>query len=126
MHYLNTYFDNIYLLYIDDNELNNIKPKLEKKGIIVEYFKGFNGHLEKEKYDLYLNNFNNNPVYEMKPLNCGSFGHIMSFINILKDARENNYVKILILEPDIYFCEQFFGIRFYEELQNVIFWSISK
>ncbi|AYV82344.1 MAG: hypothetical protein Homavirus33_6, partial [Homavirus sp.] len=31
----------------------------------------------------------------------------MSFLNILRDARSKNYKKILILEPDIYFSENF-------------------
>lgn len=103
---LNTYFDNIYVLYIDDKELTTIKSKLEKKNIIVQYFKGFNGHLEKDIYEAYVQQFNLLFPGE-KSLNCGSFGHTMSFLNILNDAKVNNYNKILILEPDIYFCKDF-------------------
>lgn len=91
MHILNQYFDNIYILYISQNELCNVQPKILKENIIVEYFKGVNGKKE----------------YNKKNLTPGSYGHLLSFINILKDAITKNYNKILIFEPDIYFCDNF-------------------
>jgi GR25 family glycosyltransferase involved in LPS biosynthesis len=108
-HILNNYFDNIYVLYIDNDELNKITPKLQKRSIKVQFFEGVNGYKITERYSLYVKNFNT--VNKLNPnaklLNCGSYGHILSFINILKDARTKNYKKILILEPDIYFSEDF-------------------
>jgi GR25 family glycosyltransferase involved in LPS biosynthesis len=103
---LNSFFDNIYVLYIDNDEVVKITPKLKKYNIQVEMFKGVNGYTSPH-YNLYANSFSqkNNP--DAKFLNQGSYGHIMSFINILKDARTKKYKKILILEPDVYFCEGF-------------------
>lgn len=90
---MNTFFDNIYLLYINEKELYNSKKYLEKTNINVEYFLGFNGHT-------YPYNIPNN-------LKKGEFGHLNSFINILEDAKTKNYQNILILESDIYFCKNF-------------------
>jgi hypothetical protein len=103
MHLLNNKFDNIYVLYINDFELNRIKPKLLDKSIEVEYFKGVIGKDDRANYVSYLKNLKKGE----SQLNHGSFGHIRSFINIMKDAIKNNYNNILIMEPDIYFCKYF-------------------
>lgn len=102
MSILNQYFDKIYVLYINDAELIRIKEKLNKMNIHADLFKGVNGYLEKDIYNEYKNKNNDSNI-----LNCGSFGHISSFINIINDAIQNSYKKILILEPDIYFCTEF-------------------
>ena len=99
MNPLNKHFDNIYLLYISQKEINKVKHKLYKHNIKVQYFKGVNG--KKELYDKYKNFHNKKRISSI-----GAFGHLHSFINILKDAINNNYNKILILEADIYFCRK--------------------
>lgn len=91
MHILNQYFDNVYVLFITQEEFNNIKYKIKKENIKVEYFLGVDGKKD----------------YKGNILTKGSGGHIMSFINILSDAINKRYHKILILEPDVYFCEEF-------------------
>lgn len=97
---LNQYFDNIYLLYINQKEVDRVKNKLYKHNIKVQYFRGLNGKRElNEKYRGFHNK-------ERIPT-IGSFGHLHSFIKIMEDALENKYKKILILESDIYFCEDF-------------------
>lgn len=108
-HILNNHFDNIYVLYIDNDELNKITPKLKKRNITVQLFEGVNGYKMMDRYNSYVKNYNNIIKNDpnIKLLNNGSFGHILSFINILKDARTKNYKKILILEPDIYFSNDF-------------------
>lgn len=106
MHILNQKFDQIYLLYINNFEYERAKHKLDNKGIIVNYYHGVNGHTDKQRYEEYLKKYiKNKDKYSL--LNEGSFGHTCSFINIIKDAKKNNYKKILILEPDIYFCKNF-------------------
>lgn len=106
MHILNKHFDNIYVLHIDNEEKQKISPKLQKYGINVEFFEGVNGYKCPERYNNYLRTFDkNNPDARM--LNCGSFGHILSFIKILSDAKRKKYKKILVLEPDVYFCKGF-------------------
>ena len=100
MNPLNKYFDNIYLLYISQKEINKVKHKLYKHNIKVQYFKGVNG--KKELYEKYKSFPNKKKIPSI-----GAFGHLYSFISILKDAIYNNYNKILILEADIYFCKNF-------------------
>ena len=101
MHKLNQHFDNIYLLYITDFELQQAKYKLEKRNIKVQYFKGVNGRESLQgKYKTFSK--------KDKITTLGAFGHLHSFINIMKDAIKNNKnKKILILEPDIYFRKDF-------------------
>lgn len=95
MHILNNIFDNIYILYINDEEIYSIKKIISCTNLVIEYFKGYNGY----------NDANSN-LYLKK----GEIGHLKSIILILKDAIKNNYKNILILEPDIYFCENFSNI----------------
>jgi len=108
-HILNEHFDNIYVLHINQRELDKIQPKINKKKINVQYFKGYNGHAKKLEFDHYLRihrpRKRRNPA--IKLLTPGAFGHIKSMINILSDAIKKKYKKILIFEYDIYFCEDF-------------------
>ncbi len=113
MSVLNKQFDKIYILYINNYELNRIKTKIRKRKIKVQYFKGYIGKNHMNEYIAYRKKFDNELIKKysirvnIKLLNVGSFGHIKSFINILTDAITNNYKKILILEPDVYFCKNF-------------------
>jgi GR25 family glycosyltransferase involved in LPS biosynthesis len=100
---LNKYFDHIYVLYIDQDELDRIQAKLI--GVKVEYYMGVDGRKELDRYNKYVQNAKNRE--DEKILNPGSYGHILSFTNILRDARKHKYQNILILEPDIYFCRDF-------------------
>jgi len=108
-HIINEYFDNIYLLHISQRELDKINPKLTKKKIDVQYFRGYNGKANEQEFDLYLRihraRKRSNPSIRL--LTPGAFGHINSMINILKNAIKKKYKKILIMEPDIYFCKDF-------------------
>lgn len=107
-HILNEYFDNIFVLFINDMEFQNIKYKLDKKNLFCEYFKGVNGYLDKG-YLNYLNKYHEKQLInpQIKKLTKGSYGHICSFIKIINQSIENKYKKILILEPDIYFSSNF-------------------
>jgi len=106
MHILNNVFEQIYLLYINNFELVRAKKKLEDKGIIANYFKGVDGKCNDSGYKEYIVKHTKYKNIH-STLNEGSYGHISSFINILKDAKKNNYKKIIIFEADIYFCEDF-------------------
>lgn len=136
MNILNEHFDNIYVLYVnvpkkinediekvntkmrrwvDDQksisaditppELRNIRPKIETRDIQVQYFEGINGKDYDSGYDVYNENYKK---YSPTPLSPGSYGHLLSFRKIIRDAMMKKYKKILILESDIYFCENFF------------------
>ena len=100
---LNKYFDHIYVLYIDQLELDKIHDKLQ--GVVVEYYTGVDGRKDLDRYNKYVQSAKNREY--QKILNPGSYGHLLSFINILRDARKHKYQNILILEPDIYFCKDF-------------------
>jgi hypothetical protein len=83
-----------FVLYINQNELNRIKPRLEKFNTTltdIEYFLGVNGKQEKNT----------------TKLSAGTYGHVCSFIKIIKEAISKQYDKILILEPDVYFAIDF-------------------
>lgn len=100
---INQHFDNIYVLYINAVELDRIKHKMKMMNIKVQYFKGVNGRIElRSKFDEYVQDKKENNIRQHIPF-IGSFGHIHSIINIIKDAIKKKYKKILILEPDIYF-----------------------
>lgn len=88
---INDLFDHIYVLYITEGERLRIVQKLKKNRINAQLFLGVNG---KE-------------IKHGTKLNDGSYGHSASFIKIIEDAKENKYDRILILEPDIYFCQNF-------------------
>lgn len=104
MHLLNKFVDNIYVLYINQAEHNNIKEKIDELGLKVEYFKGVNGSMGNlyANYEKWYNNNNANIK-----LSKGSFGHISSFLKIINDAILKNYSKIILFEPDIYLCDNF-------------------
>jgi GR25 family glycosyltransferase involved in LPS biosynthesis len=103
---LNKYFDNIYIPYINNNELLNIKWKLEELSIKVTFFKGYDGSLFKE-YNTFIKKQQEKKQKDSSIINLtrGQYGHITTFINIFKDAIKNNFNKILILEPDVYFSK---------------------
>lgn len=129
-HILNNYFDNIYVLYIDNDELEKITPKLKKRSLNVQFFEGVNGYKIMDRYNIYARNFGifHKDNKDARLLNHGSFGHILSFINILKDARAKQYKKILILEPDIYFADNFDNLckKYLEMDYNMLYFGASQ
>lgn len=100
-HVLNRMFEKIYVLYINEFELTKIRPKLQKHGIMAQMFLGYDGKQHMNDYVEFCKTVSK-PV-----LNVGSFGHLNSFKMILMDALDKGFNKILILEPDVYFCERF-------------------
>ena len=87
------FIDKIYMLYISEVEKYRAIKKLEALGILdqVELFQGVVGK----------------DVTNKTKLTDGAYGHAMSSIKIIQDAQAKNYKKILFLEPDIYFCNNF-------------------
>jgi len=104
---VNLHFDNIYVLHITMYELERIKEKIQDNNLTVQYFRGVNGKatLLNKFTEYYDNHRKNKSKSFMKTV--GAFGHVHSMINIIQDAIEKKYKKILILEPDIYFIENF-------------------
>lgn len=92
---LNIYFDQIYLINLDrDTEkLKNISTILEKQNINYRRFSAIDGNLlvEHEITD----------VTEKHRMNVK--GCLLSHLSIVKNAKQNSYKRILILEDDILF-----------------------
>lgn len=106
-HILNSHFNNIYVLYITQYELERIKHKIQDNNIKVQYFKGVNGRatLADKFAEYYENHRENKSKTFLKTV--GAYGHVHSMISIIQDAIDKKYKKILLLEPDIYFINNF-------------------
>ena len=118
-------FHNIYtyVLYITEKEKIKFKEHYNKCSykFNYEFYLGANGYA----FKLYFNNFlkkrkeevKDNPIaIKIKDLIGGKkfylknekqLGHIRSFINIIRNAKKNNYKKICILESDVIFHKNF-------------------
>ncbi len=96
------YFDNVYCVNLEhrtDRKMN-ILSECDKYNLgEVQFFKAINGNLLNVNY----------------PILKGNVGLIMSNIEIIKDAKEKNYEKILILEDDCYFTDEIKNINEYIE-----------
>lgn len=93
---INEIFDKVYLINLerDASKYEIIKKKLDKFNINFELFKAIDG----------------NKLKNCKLLNSGNKGAVgckMSHMEIIKNAKYNNYSKILILEDDLYFWKNF-------------------
>ena len=107
---INNIFDKVYLINLerDIHKLNIMKNKLDKLKIKYELFKAIDG----------------SKLQEVKLLRFGNKGAVgckMSHIkNYKKMQKNNNYSKILILEDDLYFLNNFIEEfdTYYKELLN--------
>lgn len=108
-------FDEIYGLYVDENERKKLTYLSKKAGIQLRLFRGVNGALElAEEFYRYLER----PLageWELaakkKRLSVGAFGHLASFIAIGKDALRNKLKKILVLEADAILHKDIFRLN---------------
>lgn len=106
VHIFNNTFDHIYGLYISKNEFELLQKIKKSYNIDINTFEGVDGNkLLKLEYEEYKNQ----PLKTeweinkgIKRLSIGAMGHLHSFIKIIKDAKKNNYKRILILEADIF------------------------
>jgi GR25 family glycosyltransferase involved in LPS biosynthesis len=82
-----------------------MKEKLKKIGIEnYEFINGVDGQLEK-----ILNEFSKRGK-KTRITNSGHFGCILSHIKVIKNAIKNGYKKIMVLEDDIEFIENFMDL----------------
>ena len=95
--YLNIFFDKIYLINLErsKNRLNNIHIHLSKRNIIYKKIKAVDYKKIGQKFKIYHKRFT------IKEHAC-----LLSHLNIIKEAKELGYKKILILEDDIIFHKQ--------------------
>lgn len=93
-------FDKVYCI--------NLEHREDRKNHILS---------ECNKYDLgevsFFNAFNGNNLSNPYKISNGNFGLILTNIEIIKEAKNNNYKNILILEDDCYFTREVLNINTY-------------
>ena len=103
---INTYFDKIYISNLErrKDRLEKVKKSLEKNNItnyqIVNAFDGTHPQIMNE-WLVYLRN------KKSKINSSGALGYLYTMKNILTDAVNNNYNRILICDDDIIFHKDF-------------------
>jgi len=103
---MNTYFDKIYISNLErrKDRLEKVKKRLEKNNItnyqIVNAFDGTHPQIMNE-WLVYLRN------KKSKINSSGALGYLYTMKNILTDAVNNNYNRILICDDDIIFHKDF-------------------
>lgn len=101
---INEVFDKIYWINSRNrmDRMKNMKKRLTELGIKADRFEAvLGGHINRTKYK-----FGQRPL-QVKELNNGELGCYLSHVNIWKDAKEKGYKRILILEDDALFCNDF-------------------
>ena len=95
---INDYFDYVYCLNLDRKLQNflNIKEKCDLIGLKINRFSAVDG-----------NNIHESILKQYNGINKYAVGCLLSHYNIIKDAKKNGYKKVLILEDDILFCNNF-------------------
>jgi len=95
---INNYFDKIYCVNLDrrKDKWDIANKKFNNLNIIVNRFSAYDGNLLDE-----------NLIKKYKNINKYEIGCMLSHYDIIKDAKLNNYKKILILEDDVLFVENF-------------------
>ncbi|MBP6872938.1 MAG: glycosyltransferase [Bacteroidales bacterium] len=127
---INTYFNRIYLLNLkhrSDKRLQSVY-QLQQMGINAWIVDGINGNEEphKSEYEKYLSIPLGEPdahplekKYNRKMISSpGAWGVLKSKKLIFQDAIQNNYKRILILQDDLFFIEDFH--RKFEEFIRAI------
>lgn len=95
------YFDKVYCINLDKrvDRWQETLNELNKYGIVgVERYSAIDG--------------SNIPYTGIKP---GAVALRLTFINIIKEAKENNYKNILIFEDDVMFYDQMYNFQQYFE-----------
>jgi len=106
------YFDQVYVINLDSrpDRMKQVNELLSQYKI---NYKRISGVYLKDKYTDVIN----------KKTNTSSLGHlgcILSHVKCCKDALDNNYNKILVLEDDITFIENHINIINFQKLYNEI------
>lgn len=111
---INKYFDHIYCLNLDrrPDKWERVNNRFKDLGIIVERYSAVDGEdISSEILSYY------------KVINRYALGCLYSHYNIIKDASFNNYKRILILEDDVIFCNNFHD-KFLEFIKIADNWKL--
>ena len=95
--FINSVVDKIYVINMDQDtdRLKHIKYQLDKFNLKFQRVPGVNGKKEFPKYK------------NKTPLRPGVLGCLLSHTNVIKDAIQNNYENILVLEDDAILHQNF-------------------
>lgn len=106
---VNKYYDKIYCLNLDrrPDKWDIVKEKFDKLNINAVRYSAIDGN---ELSQEILSKYNKINKYEI--------GCMLSHYNIIKNAKKNNYKRILILEDDICFAENF-NEKFNKFISNI-------
>jgi GR25 family glycosyltransferase involved in LPS biosynthesis len=101
---INVYFDKVYCINLTKrlDRLTSATQEFQKNNIIFERYPAIDGN------QLQPNNY----------MKLGEFGCLLSHVSVLRNAKENEYEKILITEDDIEFSENFTD-RFFEYIKDL-------
>lgn len=108
-------FDKIYGVYVNESEKGKLEYLVDNCSLNIHLFKGVNGRVElNDQYEYYKSS----PLLtawelraKKKRLTIGAMGHLATFIKIAKEAIDNDYNKILILEADVLFHNEVFSLN---------------
>jgi len=108
---INNFFEKIYVINLkkDDNKRKNISDQFNKYNINFEFFEGIYG-----KESDYVNELKKN----IKKLNYGELGLLLTYKNIFNDAINKGYNNILIFEDDVILHNDFNNL-FSEKIQSI-------
>lgn len=114
---VNQIFDQIYVLNLDreSHKYDIIKTKLDQLKIQHIRFCAIDG----ESLDFDGSNF---ITGQGDIENKYAFGCLLSHIHIIKDAKNNGYNKILILEDDVMFCDNFLARL--QDIKKIKEWNL--
>lgn len=93
LNFLNSYFDKIYCINLAKrtDKWSSVKNRFLNENINVTRFDAIDGSTTSSQFELTQN----------------EIGCICSHLEIIKDAKNNRYNKILIFEDDVYFSKDF-------------------
>jgi glycosyltransferase involved in cell wall biosynthesis len=120
---LNEYFDHVYVVNLDRSmkEKVTVSKHLKQHGVDFQLWKATDGFLGAalETYNEYTvrslgslqrySEYNEREISRGKSFieSAGAVGYIYTYLSILKDAKENNFDKFLILEDDVILSNNF-------------------
>lgn len=109
---VNSYFDNVYVLNLDKQtrRMEVISKKLNKLRINFQRFSALDGDSFEFENPDFVEGVGD--IENKYGLACS-----LSHANIIKDAKEKGYKKILIFEDDVLFCD-YFDIKF-QKLKSI-------
>jgi hypothetical protein len=108
--FIDTYFDAVYLINMDKRKdrLKEMKQRLDTANI-KNYKRVVGVAITDEEFKTMNKDAYKNFQFDKVSYIKGQLGCRQSHINCIKDAKKNNYDKILILEDDIYIDENING-----------------